>query len=216
MEQEFNDMKDVFKVLPTTKEENEYMIVIGKHLATTKFSVIAKTNHPSCEVSIWEIPVECTYKIAVTVARSTVKEPDEIIAVVESWKLYPNKNEKTEKKQKIYSRWIYFQYISGAKNVHIFSYVFKTKKIGYELDDDVITKKYIFTKQERRLICEKTYDKDVEEFEKWKNKQLKLFKHEDHRDAMGRNYPSYFNRNNCDNYNTLCAKLYDEFKRSQE
>lgn len=36
MEREFNDMKDVFKVLPTTKEENEYMIVIGKHLATTE------------------------------------------------------------------------------------------------------------------------------------------------------------------------------------
>ena len=36
MEQEFNDMKDVFKVLPTTQEENEYMIVIGKHLATTE------------------------------------------------------------------------------------------------------------------------------------------------------------------------------------
>ena len=29
-------MKDVFKVLPTTQEENEYMIVIGKHLATTE------------------------------------------------------------------------------------------------------------------------------------------------------------------------------------
>lgn len=36
MEREFNDMKDVFKVLPTTKEEKEYMIVIGKHLATTE------------------------------------------------------------------------------------------------------------------------------------------------------------------------------------
>lgn len=36
MEREFNDMKDVFKVLPTTQEENEYMIVIGKHLATTE------------------------------------------------------------------------------------------------------------------------------------------------------------------------------------
>lgn len=36
MEKEFNDMRDVFKVLPTTKEENEYMIVIGKHLATTE------------------------------------------------------------------------------------------------------------------------------------------------------------------------------------
>ena len=29
-------MKDVFKVLPTTQEENEYMIVLGKHLATTE------------------------------------------------------------------------------------------------------------------------------------------------------------------------------------
>lgn len=36
MEQEFNDMKDVFKVLPTTQEEKEYMIVLGKHLATTE------------------------------------------------------------------------------------------------------------------------------------------------------------------------------------
>ena len=34
MEREFNNMKDAFKVLPTTQEENEYMIVIGKHLAT--------------------------------------------------------------------------------------------------------------------------------------------------------------------------------------
>ena len=36
MEREFNDMKDVFKVLPTTQEEKEYMIVIGKHLATNE------------------------------------------------------------------------------------------------------------------------------------------------------------------------------------
>lgn len=92
----------------------------------------------------------------------------------------------------------------------------KQKKIGYELDEDVITKKYIFTKQERRLICEKIYDKDVEELENWKKKQLKLFEHENYRDSMGRNYPSYFDRNNCDNYNTLCAKLHNEFKRSQK
>ena len=36
MERELNDMKDVFKVLPTTQEEKEYMIVIGQHLATTE------------------------------------------------------------------------------------------------------------------------------------------------------------------------------------
>lgn len=46
---------------------------------------------------------------------------------------------------------------------------------GYELEDDVITKKYIFHKKERRLICEKTYDKDREDLEKWNQNQLKLF-----------------------------------------
>lgn len=50
-----------------------------------------------------------------------------------------------------------------------------TTKICHELEDDVITKKYMFNKKERRLICEKIYDKDIEEFEKWKKKQLKLF-----------------------------------------
>lgn len=33
---------------------------------------------------------------------------------------------------------------------------------------------------------------------------------------MGRNYPSYFNRNNCNHYYALCAKLYNEFKRQQK
>jgi len=36
MKREFNDLKDVFKILPTTQEGKEYMIVIGKHLATTE------------------------------------------------------------------------------------------------------------------------------------------------------------------------------------
>ena len=36
MEREYIDMKDIFKVLPTKQEEKEYMIVIGKHLATTE------------------------------------------------------------------------------------------------------------------------------------------------------------------------------------
>ena len=36
MEREFINMKDIFKILPTTQEEKEYMIVIGKHLATTE------------------------------------------------------------------------------------------------------------------------------------------------------------------------------------
>lgn len=36
MEQEFNDMKDCFKVIPADQEENAYLIVIGKHLATAE------------------------------------------------------------------------------------------------------------------------------------------------------------------------------------
>ena len=109
-----------------------------------------------------------------------------------------------------------FNTFKELKTYIYFNTSVKQKKIGYELDEDVITKKYIFTKQERRLICEKTYDKDLEEFEKWKEKQLKLFEHENNRDSMDRNYPSYFDRNNCDNYNSLRTKLYDEFKRSQK
>ena len=50
-----------------------------------------------------------------------------------------------------------------------------TTKICYELEEDIITKKYIFTKKERRLMCEKTYDKDEEDLKKWNQKQLKLF-----------------------------------------
>ena len=49
------------------------------------------------------------------------------------------------------------------------------KKICYELDEDVITKKYVFTKQGRRLICEKTFDKDEQEEKIWRQKQLKLW-----------------------------------------
>lgn len=50
-----------------------------------------------------------------------------------------------------------------------------TTIICYELEEDVITKKYIFTKKERRLMCEKTFDKDEEDLKKWNQKQLKLF-----------------------------------------
>lgn len=124
---------------------------------------------------------------------------------------------KKPKKDRIYTgdRHV-FNTFQELKTYVYFHTCLDQKKIGYELDEDVITKKYIFTKQERRLICEKIYDKDVEELKKWKEKQLKLFEHENHGEPMDRNYPSYFDRNNCDNYNTLCTKLYNEFKRSQE
>ena len=68
-----------------------------------------------------------------------------------------------------------FDTFEKLKDYVYFNTPTKMKKICYELDEDVITKEYIFTKQERRLICEKTYDKDVEDLKKWNHKQLKLF-----------------------------------------
>lgn len=68
-----------------------------------------------------------------------------------------------------------FDTFKELKNYAYFNTSTKMKKICYELDEDVITKKYIFTKQERRLICEKKYDKDEEDLKKWNQKQLKLF-----------------------------------------
>lgn len=68
-----------------------------------------------------------------------------------------------------------FNTFKELKNYVYFNTSTKMKKICHELDEDVITKEYIFTKQERRLICEKKYDKDEEDLKKWNHKQLKLF-----------------------------------------
>lgn len=70
-------------------------------MAATKFSVITTGNNPSFHMSVKELPTECTYKIAVTIAKAIVPKDERIIAVIESWKLYPNENEKTKKEQKI-------------------------------------------------------------------------------------------------------------------
>ena len=67
-------------------------------MATTKFSVITTEDNPTFRVMVKEIPTECSYKIALTIAKAIVPNDERIIAVVESWKLYPNENEKTEKK----------------------------------------------------------------------------------------------------------------------
>lgn len=48
-------------------------------------------------------------------------------------------------------------------------------KIGYEMYQDEIIKEYIFKKEERRLLCEKIYDRDDELIKKIKKRQLKLF-----------------------------------------
>ena len=68
-----------------------------------------------------------------------------------------------------------FNTLQELKTYVYFNTCLDQKKIGYELDEDIITKRYIFTKQERRLICEKIYDKDEEDLKKWNQKQLKLF-----------------------------------------
>ena len=65
MEIEFNDMKDVFKVLPTTQEEKEYMIVIGNHLATTeKFP----TREAATEVRGLELTTTHKIELPITVS----------------------------------------------------------------------------------------------------------------------------------------------------
>lgn len=66
-------------------------------MATTKFSVITTGDNPTFHVAVKELPTECTYKIAVTIAKAIVPKDERIIAVVESWKLYPNENEKIKK-----------------------------------------------------------------------------------------------------------------------
>ena len=46
---------------------------------------------------------------------------------------------------------------------------------GFEIFKDEIIKEYNLNRKERRLICEKTYDKDEEDLKKWNQNQLKLF-----------------------------------------
>lgn len=46
---------------------------------------------------------------------------------------------------------------------------------GFELINDVIQKHYIFIKRERRLLCIKIYDKEIEYKECCEHLQLKLF-----------------------------------------
>ena len=48
-------------------------------------------------------------------------------------------------------------------------------KTGYEMYQDIIIKEYIFKRQERRLLCEKIYDRDKELKKEFKKRQLKLF-----------------------------------------
>ena len=66
-------------------------------MAATKFTAIYTNNEG--KIIEREIPGMNTYKIAEKFA-IMLNDPEEtkLVCVVESWKLYPNENEKTEKK----------------------------------------------------------------------------------------------------------------------
>lgn len=71
-------------------------------MAATKFTAIYVNNDG--KIIEREIPSMNTYKIAEKFA-IMLNEPKEteLVCVIETWKLYPNKNEKTKKKDKISS-----------------------------------------------------------------------------------------------------------------
>ena len=85
MEREFNDMKDVFKVLPTTQEEKEYMIVIGNHLATTEKFPTREAAEEKISAIDWNLVAAMIYackeadEYEKKLKRSTKKATREII-----------------------------------------------------------------------------------------------------------------------------------------
>jgi hypothetical protein len=84
------------------------------------------------------------------------------------------------KKRKKQNRYIFqnkeFTTFKEMKNYAYFNMSVGTKEEALEIIEDEITKKYELIKQERRLLCVKTYDV-IEKYKKWIEKlQLKLFK----------------------------------------
>ena len=87
-----------------------------------------------------------------------------------------------EKKQKKQSKYILrdkeFTTFKETKTYAYFNIDVGTKEEALEISDDEIMKKYELIKQERRLLCIKTYDV-IEKYKKWiEKRQLKLFKNE--------------------------------------
>ena len=83
------------------------------------------------------------------------------------------------KKQKKQSKYVFsdkeFTTFKDMKTYAYFNMGVGTKKESLEINGDQIMKKYELIKQERRLLCIKTYDV-IEEYKKWiEKKQLKLF-----------------------------------------
>lgn len=88
MEKEFNNMKDVFRVLPTTQEEKEYMIVIGKHLATTEKFPTREAAEEKINSTDWNLVAAMIY---------ACKEADEYEKKIKrSTKKYTNNSKKEE------------------------------------------------------------------------------------------------------------------------
>lgn len=84
-----------------------------------------------------------------------------------------------KKKQKILSKYIFrdkeFATFKEMKTYAYFNMSIGTKEESLEINKDQIIKKYELIKQERRLLCIKTYDV-IEKYKKWIEKQqLKLF-----------------------------------------
>lgn len=87
-----------------------------------------------------------------------------------------------EKKQKKKSKYIFrnkeFTTFKDMKTYAYFNMGVGTKEEALEVIEDEIIKKYELIKQERRLLCIKTYDV-IEKYKKWIEKmQLKLFENE--------------------------------------
>ena len=85
-----------------------------------------------------------------------------------------------KKKRKKQSKYILrnkeFTTFEEMKTYAYFNISVGTKEEALEIIEDEIIKKYELIKQERRLLCTKTYDV-IEKYKKWIEKlQLELFK----------------------------------------
>ena len=112
-------------------------------MAATKFTAIYANNEG--KIIEREIPGMNTYKIAEKFAKM-LNDPKEtkLVCVVETWKLYPKENEKTEKNRKYEADGFLFNTFKQLKNYIWYKTSKNTTKICYELEEDVITKKYTF------------------------------------------------------------------------
>lgn len=84
------------------------------------------------------------------------------------------------KKKKKQSKYIFrnkeFTTFKNMKTYAYFNMDIGTEEEVWEINEDQIMKTYKLIKQERRLLCIKTYDV-IEKYKKWIEKQqLKLFK----------------------------------------